>query len=154
MRFHRVITTLHEIGLRHTHPERDSTIVVVAHGGVLDDVGRLLKGVPFGKGTGLRKPNAGISFAIFTAHAPSSAEPCDLGVAFPKGAVEPEDARTRLGVWTLQHWGLTAHLLGCDVGGGVSSGAAAVVARAGTTDAAAASAVAEDAESGAVSGGV
>ena len=61
-RFHRVAAALHEIALAHP----GGTVAVVAHGGVLDDAGRLALGVPFSAPTQLRKANTCI---------------CDLAVA-------------------------------------------------------------------------
>lgn len=70
-RFHRVVSGLHDI--MHTYGRRAAShgptdtlaIVLVAHGGVIDDVGRFLYRVPFGKGTGLKKLNTSITIASF-----------------------------------------------------------------------------------------
>lgn len=52
-RFHRVTVALHAIALSHV----GETTLVVAHGGTLEDIGRLVLRVPFGASTGLRKVN-------------------------------------------------------------------------------------------------
>ena len=114
-RFRRVVLALHDIALRHDKEGGDTggaVVVVVTHGGVLDDVGRFVNGVPFGKPTGLRKHNTSINVVTF-------ARPRGLGLAvpldsleasFPPLSTEPVTARTLHGSWALQQWGITTHL--------------------------------------------
>ena len=60
-RFYRVMHILHTIALCHLQQK----IVIVTHGGVLDDVGRLLHQTPFNTTTGLKKLNTGVCIVEF-----------------------------------------------------------------------------------------
>ncbi|RYG51845.1 histidine phosphatase family protein [archaeon] len=56
-RYYRTILSITELCCLHPGEH----IVVVTHGGVLDDFARMSKGLPFGRGTETRKLNAGIN---------------------------------------------------------------------------------------------
>jgi 2,3-bisphosphoglycerate-dependent phosphoglycerate mutase len=100
-RFQRVNAVLHDIALQHL----GECVVIVTHSGILDDVGRLVRRVPWGAHTGLRKVNAGISVCEFRVPDP----PRSVTTAFPKDA-SPELCGSLLGDWQLLEWGITAHL--------------------------------------------
>jgi 2,3-bisphosphoglycerate-dependent phosphoglycerate mutase len=60
-RFSRVTAALTAVALAHV----DEAVVVVGHGGMLDDIARLLLARPFGGATGLRRVNTCVAVAAF-----------------------------------------------------------------------------------------
>ena len=114
-RFRRLCIALHKIALRHLGQH----VVVVTHSGIIDDVGRLLRRVPWGKKVGLPKVNAGISVCEFTASVGSAAAGGSAAAAVhddlhsvfvDDDTLDPVHAAVRLGKWDLLHWGVTDHL--------------------------------------------
>ena len=118
-RFARVVRALHEAALR--GGAAGVGVVIVAHGGVIDDIGRLVTSCPFGTATGLRKHNCSVS----TLHFEASAEAASLAAAgddsalrayveaaLPSETVEPHSAASALGSWTIGEWGSIDHLEG------------------------------------------
>ena len=114
-RFHRVCEAVCEVALQHV----GSTAVLVAHGGVLDDIGRLARGTPWARGTGLRKPNCAIGVLEFSpaggggALAPAAARDavarCD---ALRAATIDPAGAAAALGTWRIAEWGSVGHVAG------------------------------------------
>lgn len=155
-RFHRASACIAEIVLRHP----GQGVVVVAHGGMLEQLGRLWKAVPFGRPTKLKKVNTSICIADFTPHEHVYAElmreegrvgdiVAHVAAAHPRHSIRPETASQAVGVWALRQWGITAHMR---VEGDAGEDAAADAA--GAAPAGAVGAAANDAESEAVSFGV
>ena len=122
-RLHRVAQALHMAALRNV----GGVVVVVAHGGVIDDVARLACRVPFGESTRRRKVNAGVT--VIRAEIPThvanavTSLPIDTAArrealsalvasAMPAAdAVKPDSAHAALGLqWHLEHWGIDDHL--------------------------------------------
>ena len=99
-------------------------IVLVSHGGAMDDMGRLATSTAFGQGTGLIKRNCCISQLEFTPSAcalgPTATLSCvsQFVAASPAFSnpenIVPASASTALGRWVLREWGGTAHLQGLD----------------------------------------
>lgn len=123
-RFYRVSSALHQIAL--AHPGR--TVIIVSHGGAVDDAGRLAQGVPFSESTRLRKANTCMctlhfehdtsKLAIFEETISADAAPSEraaalASAAFPDHAmasITPEDASRVLGEWRIVSWGQLDHL--------------------------------------------
>jgi len=117
-RFHRVVSALYDAALIYA----GGVVVVVAHGGVIDDIGRLCKGTPFGESIGLRKHNCSISHLTFTSTSSAvrlkgergykEAEQVrrQCGRLLEKETIEPVEGSRALGKWTIEQWGIVTHL--------------------------------------------
>ena len=96
------------------------TVIVVTHGGVLDDVLRLARGLPYGERTGQRKVNCAVHVLDFAPSAAAAAAALDgrggaavaavVAAAFSRASIEPRAASVALGAWSVAAWGITAHL--------------------------------------------
>lgn len=129
-RFARVAAALHEAALvAGRSPSAAAAVVVVAHGGVIDDVARLVLGTPYAQSTRLKKVNCCVCELAFAPHAEVAAAMAAAGddaaaaaaaasalvaasPALAAGSIEPELAKSALGAWSLRHWGVTEHLNG------------------------------------------
>lgn len=130
-RFGRVARALHEAALRagSSGDEGQGGVVLVSHGGVIDDIGRLCGRVPFGISTGLRKHNCSVSTLEFTpgphaaavaaaAAAAGAGSDADAALralvdaALPSESLDPAGAADALGAWRVVGWGEVAHLEG------------------------------------------
>jgi probable phosphoglycerate mutase len=168
-RFHRVAAALHDIV--RAHP--GERVLVVAHGGILDEMGRLAGAVPFGAPTRLKKLNCAISILHFTraeggeaAAAAAWATPAaDL---LRRDSVDPRTAGAAMGgAWAVAAWGVTEHLTTLaqadgkplldgrleGTGAGAGAGAAPPVELGGAEGLPHAQVMGESAEEAAVSGG-
>ena len=102
-----------------------AVLIVVAHGGVIDDIGRLVLGTPYGASTRLTKPNCAVCELRFAPHSAALAAVAALGhaqapeaaaalvatsAAFDAATIEPAQARDALGAWRVVAWGITEHL--------------------------------------------
>jgi 2,3-bisphosphoglycerate-dependent phosphoglycerate mutase len=83
-RYSRVTECLAKLAERH----RGRTVVVVSHGGCLDDVARLCTGVPFGHSTHRWKPNAAINVVT---HSTDEREDSFMPALVPPAAGAEED---------------------------------------------------------------
>ncbi len=117
-RFFRVVSALHDAVRLHGNIAR-TAIVVVAHGGVIDDVGRLVNQVPFSRGTGLKKLNCSIAALHFAwADADCSwvaggatVPPLRAADVHPRGAaLHAAPLGETRSPWRLVQWGIVEHL--------------------------------------------
>lgn len=115
MRFHRVVSALYDAALVFA----GGVVVVVAHGGVIDDIGRLCKGTPFGQSIGLRKHNCSVCHLTFTTNVQLEGERGmkeaekvrkQCGRVLEKDTIEPEESSKALGKWVIEEWGVVKHL--------------------------------------------
>jgi probable phosphoglycerate mutase len=139
-RFHRVACALHEAALAALAPTAagargagaepaaaQPTVIIVTHGGVLDDILRLARGLPFAERTGQRKVNCAVHVLDFAPSAAAEAAACGSGgssgggsvnnavaamvaAVFLRDSIEPRAASVALGAWDVAAWGLTTHL--------------------------------------------
>lgn len=119
-RFHRVCAAVYEAALTSI----GATAVLVAHGGVIDDIGRLALATPWGRGTALKKHNCAICVLEFTPRGGRTVDWDGAGATTPVaaravvsscpaldvGVIEPAGAAAALGEWRVVEWGDTAHL--------------------------------------------
>jgi 2,3-bisphosphoglycerate-dependent phosphoglycerate mutase len=109
-RFLRVACAVRDILLAH----QGERVILVAHGGILDEVARLVLAKPFGAHTGLRKLNAAISVLACTrdvaggAGLPNDGE--SFAALFTRERIDPRTAGAALGRLEVVEWGITAHL--------------------------------------------
>jgi broad specificity phosphatase PhoE len=115
MRFYRVINALYDAALVYS----GGIVIIVAHGGVIDDIGRVVKGLPFGENIGLRKHNCSIAHLTFTTKIRLEslgeerlidAEKMRLGCGLDKETIEPFESSKVLGKWEIIEWGIIKHL--------------------------------------------
>ena len=110
-RFARVCAAVHEEALRAVG---GGVVVLVAHGGVIDDIGRLCKGTPFGMCIGLRKHNCAVAHVRFIAASSTLASMTAPEAAVAACAqlrhdvITPEAASVALGRWEIVDWGILA----------------------------------------------
>jgi broad specificity phosphatase PhoE len=118
-RFSRTAMALQEVALEFL----GRAVVVVCHGGNLDDASRLALGAPFGEALALPKQNCSVNVIEFAAApgaaaAGGGAAAVAACAAFSPAGASPAAARTALGEWRLVEWGGVAHLGGGGSGGG------------------------------------
>jgi len=117
MRFYRVINALYDAVLLYS----GGIVIIVAHGGVIDDIGRVVKGLPYGQNIGLRKHNCSVAHLTFTTKIRLErlgeerlieAEQVRLGCGkvLYKETIEPIESSKVLGKWEIIEWGITKHL--------------------------------------------
>lgn len=122
-RFARVCAALTDTVLSHVGNEENQAIVIVTHGGPLDDIARMITCTPFDKGTGFKKLNT----TICELHCSVSPEIASsiVGLApdsrrrlidqeceaiFPAASVDPANISSRLAAWRIIKWGMVEHL--------------------------------------------
>jgi 2,3-bisphosphoglycerate-dependent phosphoglycerate mutase len=117
MRFYRVINALYDAALVYS----GGIVIIVAHGGVIDDIGRVVKGLPFGENIGLRKHNCSVAHLTFTTKIRLErlgeerlidAEKIRLGCGkvLYQETIEPFESSKVLGKWEIIEWGIIKHL--------------------------------------------
>jgi hypothetical protein len=81
---------------------------------VIDDIGRLCKGTPFGKSIGLQKHNCAIAHVRFIAASSTLADLASPGAVVAActqlraDVITPEAASVALGRWEIVEWGIQA----------------------------------------------